>query len=61
MMWWPSYVSGREMVEYDRDGKAGKFEIDYGDGECDFIIFIYENGKVFRIDMSKDYEIFTKG
>ena len=61
MMWWPSYVSGREMVEYERDGKAGKFEIDYGDGECDFIIFIYENGKVFRIDMSKDYEIFTKG
>ena len=61
MMWWPSYVSGRERIEYERDGKAGKFEIDYGDGECDAIIFIYENGKVFRIDLNKDYEYFNKG
>lgn len=61
MMWWPSYVSGRERIEYERDGKSGQFEIDYGDGECDFIVFIYENGKVFRVDLSKDYEIFTKG
>ena len=60
-MWYPSYVSGRERIEYERDGQAGKFEIDYGDGECDFIVFIYENGKVFRVDMSKDYAIFTKG
>lgn len=61
MMWWPSYSKGRERVEYERDGKAGMFEIDYGDGECDSIIFIYENGKVFRIDLSKDYSVFSKG
>lgn len=60
-MMWPSYSKGRERIEYDRDGKAGTFEIDYGDGECDSIIFIYENGKVFRIDLSKDYSLFNRG
>lgn len=61
MMWWPTYSKGRERIEYDRGGKSGSFEIDYGDGECDTIIFIYENGKVFRVDMSTDYNIFSKG
>ena len=61
MMWWPSWVSGRERIEYERDGKSGMFEIEYGDGECDFIIHIYENGKVFKVDMGADYGWFTKG
>lgn len=65
MMWWPSWVSGRERIEYVRDGKSGMFEIDYGDGECDTIIHIYENGKVFKVDMGVDYGLFygltTKG
>ena len=61
IMWWPSYVSGREKIEYERDGKSGQFEIDYGSGECDSIVLIYENGKVFKLDLSKDYELFNKG
>ncbi|MFM7327440.1 MAG: hypothetical protein ACKO3B_01770 [Bacteroidota bacterium] len=61
MMWWPAWVSGRERIEYERDGKTGMFEIDYGDGTCDSIILIYENGKVFKVDMGTDFGIFTKG
>jgi len=51
-----TYVSGRERIEYSRDGVAGSFEIDYGDGTCDSIITIYENGKIFKIDVFADYE-----
>ena len=51
-----TYVSGRERIEYSRDGVSGSFEIDYGNGDCDTIITIYENGKVFRIDVFADYE-----
>jgi hypothetical protein len=56
---WSTYVSGRERVHYIRDGVEGEFEIDYGNGECDNIIVIYENGKVFKIDLSTDYEALT--
>lgn len=51
-----TYVSGRERIEYNRGGVSGSFEIDYGNGECDSIITIYENGKIFKIDIFADYE-----
>jgi hypothetical protein len=51
-----TYVSGRERIEYNRDGVSGSFEIDYGDGACDTVITIYENGKIFKIDVFADYE-----
>ena len=44
------YVSGREVVHYRKDGKEGTFEIDYGNGECDTIITIIEEGKVIDVD-----------
>jgi hypothetical protein len=57
-----TYVSGRERIEYSRGGVSGSFEIDYGNGECDSIITIYENGKTFKIDLFADYErVMTAG
>ncbi len=52
---WSTYVSGRERIQYKQDGESGEFEIDYGDGTCDNIIEIFENGKVFKIDLTADY------
>lgn len=51
-----TYVSGRERIEYIRNGVSGSFEVDYGNGECDTIITIYENGKAFKVDIFADYE-----
>lgn len=51
-----TYVSGRERIDYNRNGTSGTFEIDYGSGACDNIIYIYENGKVFKVNLETDYE-----
>jgi len=48
-VWIP--VSGREVITYKQDGKEGSFEIEYGDGECDNILYIIEDGKRVRVDM----------
>ena len=52
--WFITYVSGRERIEYRQNGESGIFEIDYGDGECDRIITITENGKIVEIDLGED-------
>jgi hypothetical protein len=49
-----NYVSGREKITYSKDGVTGSFEILYGDGACDSIITILENGNSFEIDLSKE-------
>jgi hypothetical protein len=51
IMYIPVPVSGHEIVKYSQDGKQGEFEIDYGNGTCDSLITIIENGKVIEIDM----------
>lgn len=51
------YVSGRERIAYKDGDKEGSFEIDYGSGECDNIIVIYEDGKRTVIDLSKDWNL----
>jgi hypothetical protein len=61
MPYWSTYVSGRERVQFKQGDAVGSFEIDYGNGECDNIIVIYENGKVFSIDLSRDYGLLTNG
>lgn len=61
MPFWSTYTSGRERVQFKQGDSAGSFEIDYGNGECDNIIVIYENGKVFSVDLSKDYAMLTNG
>lgn len=50
-----SFVSGRERIQYRDGDKEGAFEIDYGKGECDNIITIYEDGKITVIDLSKNW------
>lgn len=52
---WMFYVSGTEVVNYRQDGKEGSFTIDYGDGTCDAIIVVTENGVSVTIDLSKDW------
>jgi hypothetical protein len=44
-------VSGKEIVTYSQEGKQGSFEVDYGDGECDNVIYITENGIRVRVDL----------
>ncbi|HTJ48221.1 MAG TPA: hypothetical protein VL443_02125 [Cyclobacteriaceae bacterium] len=46
------YVSGREFIRYKQDGKEGSFEINYGDGSCNNVITVIENGKSVDIDLS---------
>jgi hypothetical protein len=48
-VWVP--VSGKETVSYSQDGEVGSFEIDYGNGECDNIIYITENGIRVKVDL----------
>jgi hypothetical protein len=59
--WIQIFVSGRERVQYKYGEEEGIFEVDYGDGECDSIIVIYENGQRTVVDLSKDwYGVLTK-
>jgi hypothetical protein len=54
-VWIP--VSGKERIEFKEDGKEGSFVIEYGTGECDNILYILENGKRIKIDLSDDWLI----
>lgn len=47
-----TYVSGIERISYRQGDKEGSFIIDYGDGECDNVIVIIENGKRIKVDLS---------
>lgn len=49
-----TYVSGQERISYKQDDEQGSFVIDYGNGECDNVIVIIENGKRIRVDLSKN-------
>lgn len=49
-------ISGRISVDYSQDGTSGEFEIDYGNGECDTLVTITENGKTIVIDMMNLYQ-----
>jgi hypothetical protein len=48
-------VSGREVVQYKQGDKEGTFEIDYGNGECDNIIYITENGIRVKVDLGSGW------
>jgi len=49
------FVKGRERVQYKNGEEEGSFEIDYGDGDCDNIVTIFENGNVTIVDLSKNW------
>jgi hypothetical protein len=50
-----TYVSGIEEIHYRKGEEEGHFIINYGDGECDNIITVTENGKTTVIDLSEDW------
>lgn len=52
---WMTYVKGRERIHYKNGDDEGMFEIDYGDGDCDSVVIIYENGNVKFVDLSKNW------
>lgn len=56
MAWIP--VSGIERISYKQEGKEGTFEVNYGDGTCDAIIFVTENGVTVRVDLSEWVQLF---
>lgn len=50
-VWVPT--SGLEAIQYVQDGEAGAFQIDYGNGTCDNIIFIIEDGLRTEVDLGE--------
>lgn len=52
-VWIP--VSGIEIINYFQDGVEGSFEINYGNGECDNILFVTENGVTVEVDLGELY------
>ena len=61
LVWGMTYVSGLEKISYCQNGKTGEFMIDYGNGECDNLIYIIENGKRIRIKVDSLWTIFSGG
>ncbi len=49
-------VSGEETYSYKEGDDTGNFSIEYGDGSCDNIITITENGISEDIDLSEEWE-----
>lgn len=45
------YTSGVEVINFKQDGVEGTFQIDYGNGECDNIIYVIENGVRTEVDL----------
>ena len=54
------FVSGLESASYTFEGESGTYSIDYGDGTCDNIITVTENGETFTIDVGEEYEDFDE-
>ena len=56
-----AFVSGVETTTYqetveDGSTETGEFSIDYGDGTCDNIVTITENGVSETVDLGKEWE-----
>jgi hypothetical protein len=49
------YTSGREKVEFKQGSESGELIIDYGNGECDNIITIIENGVEVTVDLGQQW------
>lgn len=52
---WVTFVKGRERVQYKNGDEEGSFEVNYGDGDCDNLVIIYENGKFNVVDLGKGW------
>ncbi|MEM6737021.1 MAG: hypothetical protein AAGC64_07240 [Bacteroidota bacterium] len=49
------FVSGTESGMYTYEGVTDSYSIDYGNGECDNIILLTENGETEEIDLGKEW------
>lgn len=49
-------VSGVENFSYKEGEESGEFSINYGDGSCDNIISITENGETYDIDLGEEWD-----
>lgn len=49
------FVSGVESYDYSEEGESGAFSLDYGDGTCDTMATVTENGESYEIDLSDFY------
>lgn len=56
----PVYVSGQEFIRYKDGNNEGSFIIDYGDGECDSIVTIIENGNSVEVDIYRSGNAYYK-
>ncbi|MEM0939642.1 MAG: hypothetical protein AAGI25_07615 [Bacteroidota bacterium] len=50
------FVSGVESGMYTYEGVTDSYSIDYGNGECDNIILLTENGETEEIDLGKEWD-----
>ncbi len=50
------FVSGVESGTYTHEGESGSYSINYGDGTCDNIIFLTENGVTEEIDLGEAWD-----
>lgn len=50
------FVTGIESGTYEYEGETGTYSIDYGDGTCDNIIAVTENGQTEEIDLGEEWE-----
>lgn len=49
------FVSGLESGDYTFEGVSADYSINYGDGNCDNLITVLENGKEYIIDLDEVY------
>ena len=54
------FVSGDESGTYSFEGESGTYSVNYGDGTCDNIITVTENGETFTIDVGEEYDDFDE-
>lgn len=50
-------VEGQESITHVSKGEASTFEINYGDGSCDNIIYVTEGGKTVKVDLGEMWPI----
>ncbi|MEP1097655.1 MAG: hypothetical protein ABJG78_21230 [Cyclobacteriaceae bacterium] len=50
------FVSGMESGSYTYEGETGTYSIDYGDGTCDNLISLTENGVTEEIDLGDAWD-----
>ena len=50
------FVSGKESGSYTFDDQTGTYSIDYGDGTCDNIVTVTENGISEEVDLGEEWD-----